>query len=1094
MPSVKHFIYRGVQSLGLALPALLICLACVQAAPAAPTAVATITATADAYIDQAEPEANYGAADSLRVERETVSGDPRARAALVHFDLTTIPAGSVINRATLRIYQTGHVPGVRQQLDVYRLNAAWGEGRVTWESRPAVGPLAGSAIAPSADGVRVNVDVTVAVTAWLSGAANTPNAGLLVALPDQADGRTLFSSREGEFAPELVLDYTPPPVIDVPYDPASINLDGSCDEYADAARILYDGPGNINGAMLLRHSNKYLYICAAGFNGTLDERFFGLYLDTDNGREALAEEDDFALTVGVTTGELGGGVGSGEGGYKTGGLPGGFEAAAQAGNNDNVRFDSVEYRIPLPLFYTCGRPFGLALYQHWVDQQNDDYGWPNAQGNDRPRTWGQARLLDTDCAARNIQVCHLDGETCNPAPAATLYRIPSDGAPERLPLDNEGFVTAPDAVVDGDTLWAHLTVREEARSALRHTSAPAVVSTDVFSSSGILRLEADPARPLLLQDLDISAQWQVTGEPANATELAARISDASDFFYDYTAGQFMLGDITIYQNGERWAESDGRFYLSNITRPNSIVGGIVSTYTTDIDAGVAISYAPGSFAMGKEWNRFMAPPGQSVIQGGAPVDPLTLADDWAMAMAHELGHYLLFLFDTYVDAGGNESQTLGEQCYGSAMGQVYDVLNHSFVWDGGHWEADCMETLAYAETNGRSEWETINGWYPWSVAPMGVQPTAPEADLVPPLSLTRVTFIEPTEVPTQPLAADQLFDLLYVNDETASAEARAFTFRDDRIFDQGKPPAGLNQVALTDARIDDRLCVYDLNDHAEGAATPRYQFGCESIQAGDSALNLTLDEAWRPLVEVKQLDATRVAISVTQELLDPVASVRLQIYPEYLGAHPAATMARNGALHTYTADFGALGEQVTPFFVRIWVEDAVLLPWSNRETIADRGTGGGGLFGPAWHGGGVLVLSSDGHARFTPRGEYAILPGQSIAWQSMPGTPPLPADKRIVGQAYRLDAYPASLADDGTVAIEFESDGIVLARAAAAGNPALYFWDGNGWQELPTTVQALGGREDGMSLASAESAGAGVYAVLYEQPPQFTWLPLVRQP
>jgi hypothetical protein len=1089
---------RWPLALGPVLLGLLFLLIGARAEPLAPAATTTFIAVADAYLDQADPMANFGAEAKLLVERDiTQPSDPVVKEALVRFDLTAIPAGATINRATLRLYQTAHIPGFTQTLVAYRFDGPWREGGVNWPGLPPVGALIGRGTAPDADEVWVEFDITGAVDDWVNGPEATPNHGLVVRFPDGGpNGGVVFSSREGDFAPQLVVDYAPPASLAIPVDADSIELDGFCREYANAAQVEYNGPFDAPGTVYLRHSNKYLYVCARAFTGPFNQRYFSLYLDSDNGREVLAEKDDYALQVDVLNGALAGLIGTGQGGYEPGDLPAGFEAATVAGDGDLNFFDSVEYRIPLPLFYSCQRPFGIALYQHWVQDVGDDYGWPSAEFFDQPRTWVEATLLDTDCTARNIQVCRAVGDACLPAPEATLYRIPADGGRERLALDNEGFVGASSVVQNGDRLWATWPAVEEAHSTLLHTSATIPVDQGAFEPDGTLRVEIGPERPLLLQDLAVSAQWLVEGDPVYRDLLADRIRLGSDYFYDFTAGQFMLGNVTVYQMGEQWEASDVRLYLSNVNRPNSAVGGIVDDFTPDISPSVAISYAPGALAMGKEWNRYMAPPGQSVDVGGVPVNPLTLVDDWSIALAHELGHYLLFLFDTYVDAEGGESQALGERCYGSAMGQVYDPLNHSFVWDPTHWEADCGTTQAYAETGGRTEWETIQGWYPWTVSPTGPQPVAPAAPMTPAVSLTTVTFVSPSNPPTQPLAASPIFDLLYVDNETASYEARAFTFREDRIFDQGKPPAGLNQVELTDARINDRFCVFDLNDHGEGAAAPRYQFGCETIQAGDAALNLTKNEAWRPLVEAKQLDTTRMAISVTQEFVDPAAAIRLRIYPEYKDAYPAVTMNREGNLHTYTVDFGAMGDLVMPFFMRFWVEESLPAPQSARETVADRGTGGGGLFGPAWHGGGVLVISSDGHARFVPTGGLELLPGQSVAWQSMPGTPPMPPSKRIVGQAYRLDAYPATLVDEGVVEIEFTLNPADAAEvfSAEVTNPTLHFWDGQSWQALPTTVQALGGREDGLFVASAASNGTGVYAVLSEQAAQEIWLPLVRQP
>jgi hypothetical protein len=130
----------------------------------------------------------------------------------------------------------------------------------------------------------------------------------------------------------------------------------------------------------------------------------------------------------------------------------------------------------------------------------------------------------------------------------------------------------------------------------------------------------------------------------------------------------------------------------------------------------------------------------------------------------------------------------------------------------------------------------------------------------------------------------------------------------------------------------------------------------------------------------------------------------------------------------------------------------------------------------------VLVISSDGHASFESDSAIDLAPGESIAWQSMPGTPPLPLNTLILGQSYRLDAYPASLVEAGSVRIRFESPP-QTANAAGVGllnalSPQIYFWDGTSWMALATEVTTPVNAPDNVQLASARSQGVGVYAVL----------------
>ncbi len=54
-----------------------------------------------------------------------------------------------------------------------------------------------------------------------------------------------------------------------------------------------------------------------------------------------------------------------------------------------------------------------------------------------------------------------------------------------------------------------------------------------------------------------------------------------------------------------------------------------------IGATSVITYLPGQVAMGPVWNRY-GDPGSN------------LGEDWPRALAHELGHYALFLDDNYI--------------------------------------------------------------------------------------------------------------------------------------------------------------------------------------------------------------------------------------------------------------------------------------------------------------------------------------------------------------------------------------------------------------------------------------------------------------
>ena len=481
------------------------------------------------------------------------------------------------------------------------------------------------------------------------------------------------------------------------------------------------------------------------------------------------------------------------------------------------------------------------------------------------------------------------------------------------------------------------------------------------------------------------------------------------------------------------------------------------------------------------------PPNQQVKVNGIPVSPATMVDDWAIATAHELGHYLLFLFDTYTGIDGQASQELADRCTGTAMGDAYKPSNHNFIFSPDHWQTACAGTEAHHTLKGRTEWETIRLWYPWVIQPTAVV-TGPVA---PPANLTTVTFLAPSTPPGEP-ATSQLFDMIYEAGELTSGEARVFTFRGDQLFEQGKPPKNATQVQLIDAQVADRLCVYDVNDHAEGGETPRHQFGCEPIQPGDAELQMTKNTAWEPLIALTQVSTTSLRLAVTQTL-PAGAQVVAKLYPEHGTALPQQTLTASGGAYSHVFDFGG---PVTPVYAQVWIDETPSGLATRREVVADRGTGGSGAFGPAKHFGGVLVVSSDGKANYETDQPVELGSGESIAWQSMPGTPTLPLGTAIIGQSYRLDAFPPVLVANGRVLIEYEAP-VVLQSAGSfdgqANEPSIYFWNGANWQALSTTEATPVNAADGVKVASAPSQGVGVYAVLLDLGQNQLFLPLVKR-
>lgn len=1074
-----------------------------HAAPNAPSDTVQLQPVADTFIRSSAPDANEEGGQTLSVSRQVILLGATTivveEHGLLRFDLSQIPAGSTINRAVLRLSQLDVSGNADWDISVAQINEAWKPAGVTWNSRPASTCCIESVTSPPTSPTLISWNVQTLVQKWVGDPAHNPNYGfLLQGFGNAAQSRT-FGSVESNAPPELIIDYTPPPVqITIPQHTNLITLDGNCDaggEYANVPSYAYFDQLGQTGVVYLKHDRKNLYICASGDLGANGSRFFSAYLDVDNGREAVAENDDYALRIGVETNLLTSLAGTGVANGYTGAGPSGWNAAVQT-SGQSLGTDSAEYQIPLvSLTGACVEQLGVALYHQDVNRAGDDFGWPSNQFFDQPQSWVEATLDGITCpTAQRVQVCQMQNNQCIPVGGAEVFRI-TNNETTRFTTNADGIVQDNGQIQIGNTLWARLPVSNSLAFApgkpnsfhlYQTNGAPQAVTTGSFDiDTGIMQLSVSSAHPLLVRDLDVSAQWYLQADPADETWLRNNVLAASNHLYDFTDGQFALGQVTVRQMEEGWDGSDVKLYMNNTLYPNADIGGVVATTTVDISPVISITYEPGHVHMGSNWNKYGVPPNQEVVLDGSPVPTGTMQADWAVALAHELGHHQFFLFDTYRDAEGASNEEIAALCTGSAMGNAYDPQNYGFISLQSEWDARCSQTEAYAQLKGRTEWNTIHTWYPWVITPTGFV-TGPVA---PPVTLTSVTFITPTVTPPNPPPSSDLFNLLYVDSETSSGEARGFVYRGNRIYEVGKPAKGSTQLELTGVQVSDRLCVYDINDHSEAPETPRHQFGCEEVAQNDSEMQMTKQPPWQPEVALLQTGPQQITLWVTQTVSSG-EQLMARLYPESGDALTDELPLTGSGVYSHVFN---LVEPVPAVYVQLWVNEAPDGLDTRREVVADRGAGGGGAFGPLRKFGGVLVVSSDGKASFENDEVTELKAGESITFQSMPGTPTLPINKQIIGQSYRLDAYPAALVDNGAVRIQYEASPTVRSAAVGVITPLVHFWNGSQWLELATTTSTPTNASDGIQEAAAASQGIGVYAVLLDTGGYFTYLPLINK-
>jgi hypothetical protein len=149
--------------------------------------LAQFPVTDDAYTNAGQATTNYGGSPYLDVQATGVN-------AYLRFDLSPLPAGltaSNVSKASIRFYIDAITQG--GSIDVHLVSAPWAEGTITDASAPAVGTIVASAVAIKPKKQFIDIDVTAAVAAWLSG---TPNYGIVLSSTSGSSVSVSFDSKE----------------------------------------------------------------------------------------------------------------------------------------------------------------------------------------------------------------------------------------------------------------------------------------------------------------------------------------------------------------------------------------------------------------------------------------------------------------------------------------------------------------------------------------------------------------------------------------------------------------------------------------------------------------------------------------------------------------------------------------------------------------------------------------------------------------------------------------------------------------------------------------------------------------------------------
>jgi hypothetical protein len=244
--------------------------------------------------------------------------------------------------------------------------------------------------------------------------------------------------------------------------------------------------------------------------------------------------------------------------------------------------------------------------------------------------------------------------------------------------------------------------------------------------------------PLVLFNLVAVVEWDAT--PEYLTDLGEAFRRASDYLFDLTDGQMALGQVTIVDNAREggnptsdraawWKSADIRFGPDNTIDPKHI------------------------------------PPSASDIRYGIDLGPFWshkgVAGNWSgpdghRTLIHELGHYVLGLYDEYgtnefcTHEGSVPPDSAGDGARASAMSWQFDTTelsacpphpsNCTATWSAPWplWSEACARTTHYRKTR-QSAWAVIDQRY-------SDPATDPRWQIVSPTERGRV-MAEPTVVP-----------------------------------------------------------------------------------------------------------------------------------------------------------------------------------------------------------------------------------------------------------------------------------------------------------------------------------------------------------
>lgn len=218
---------------------------------------------------------------------------------------------------------------------------------------------------------------------------------------------------------------------------------------------------------------------------------------------------------------------------------------------------------------------------------------------------------------------------------------------------------------------------------------------DGVPNSVELFIGKDPAkRDILGISLTVSTEWALSEE--DKRNLVYSIRKASDFVYDYTDGYAMITSVQIWDDKRQWDDADVRVHKTKWVIPQTRTELLYKGWPKASIGGYWIKrFSNATESQKHEFHIMMS---KKIISAASAFSDqnivISIGDvDWGKTLGHELGHYVFWLYDEYLDVKGRNYYSIKDYKMNALkmwFGEVppHSVMNVQFRYSELSWPQD----------------------------------------------------------------------------------------------------------------------------------------------------------------------------------------------------------------------------------------------------------------------------------------------------------------------------------------------------------------------------------------------------------------------